>query len=130
MSTRKITLKGEKQKAWKIFSLYIRNKYAVEGILSCFTCGKDMIVTEAQSGHGIPGRTNSVLFMEEVVKPQCSSCNIFKGGNLSVFTAKLIKELGIERYQELLEIAQQVKQYKLIDYIEIKEKYKKKLENI
>jgi hypothetical protein len=49
---------------------------------------------EAQAGHGLSGRGNSILFDPEICRPQCISCNIFKGGNYDIFHQKLIKETG------------------------------------
>ena len=77
------------------------------------------------AGHGIPGRNNAVLFMEEVVKPQCQQCNRFKHGRLDVFTVKLIDEMGRSKYDELVTRSKQVVQFKTYQYLEIYEKYKK-----
>ena len=49
-----------------------------------------------QSGHAIPGRHNAVLFDEEIIRIQCSTCNIFKRGNYQVFVPKLIREHGFD----------------------------------
>lgn len=129
---KKLSLKSEKAKAWKAFSLYIRNKpeLIVGDLIECYTCGQWKFWKEMQAGHGISGRNNSVLFMEEVVRPQCVGCNVFGRGKQSIFTMKLIKELGMEKYEALIELSNQTVQYKVADFLEIKEKYKKKLEEL
>lgn len=130
-----ITKSKAKKKAWKAFSEWVRKSnsgknYFIDGTASCYTCGKLLEIKELQAGHGIPGRMNAVLFMEEVVKPQCRQCNIFKGGNLSIFTVKLIEEHGMKKYKELVERANTTVQYKVSDYLEIEEKYKNKLSQL
>ena len=80
-----------KDKAWKLFSQYIRRKYSDSlGNCSCFTCGVIKPWKELQCGHGISGRQNYVLFLEEVCRPQCYGCNVGRGGNYEIFIPKLL----------------------------------------
>jgi predicted metal-binding protein len=113
-----------KDKAWKQFSLYIRLKDAREGFVTCYTCGTTKFYKQMDAGHGISGRNNAVLFLEAVVKPQCPQCNRFKHGELHIFTRKLIEELGIKKYDELVLQSHQVVLYTVEDYLAIEEKYK------
>jgi len=94
-----------KAKAVDLFSQYIRRKYADEsGNCVCYTCGRVRPWKEMHAGHGIAGRGNYILFKEEVVRVQDSSCNLNqprgKGGNYQVFVPKLIREYGLEQYEE------------------------------
>ncbi len=119
-----------KKKAWDMFSKYIRKSAIPPGLvgtISCYTCGNQNLWQAMDAGHGIEGRNNAVLFMEEVVKPQCRQCNIFKHGNLRRFTRKLIEELGIKRYDKLVVLSNQIIQYKSQDFRNIYEKYKRLL---
>lgn len=117
-----------KAKAWNAFSRYIRTKYADKGgMCICYTCGKIAPIKEIQCGHGISGRNNAVLFMEEVCRPQCVGDNVFGRGKQSIFTMKLIKEHGMAKYEELVDLSNTTIQYKTIDYVQIAEKYKEKL---
>jgi hypothetical protein len=96
---RRLSLSSLKDKAWNLFSMYIRLKAADEGgTVECYTCGKLMFWKGdgAQAGHAIPGRNNAVLFDEDLVKVQCEGCNVWKRGNHHIFTAKLIKEHGMK----------------------------------
>jgi hypothetical protein len=45
---------------------------------------------------------NAVLFDEEIVKPQCVACNIFLRGNYTIFTTKLIKQHGMQWWENKL----------------------------
>ena len=123
----KPTLAKTKAKAWTAFSLYIRTKYLINQQCECYTCGHKNLINKTTAGHGISGRTNAVLFMEEVVRPQCIACNVFAGGRYRVFTAKLIDELGGEEYDRLAQLARKTVVYTPYDYMEIEQKYLKKL---
>ena len=125
---KKITLKRAKKKAWDAFSVFIRTSAPPLSSTkkTCYTCGIVKDWREMDAGHGIPGRNNAVLFMEEVVKNQCQQCNRFKHGRLDVFTVKLIDDMGRSKYDELVSLSKQTVQYKTYQYLEIYEKYKQK----
>lgn len=128
---KKVKKSTVKAKANKYFSIYIRlSNMELPGTVECYTCPARMFWKAMQAGHGIPGRNNAVLYMEKLVKPQCVQCNIFKHGNLAVFTRKLIAELGVKEYDRLAEEAKQTVQYKVYQYQEIADTYKKKIEEL
>ena len=101
MNPEKQSPKALKAKAWKLMSELVRRKYAnAEGYASCFTCGKVQHWTEMDAGHGIGGRGNYVLFLEELIKPQCKVCNGYQGGRYEIFLLKLVDLYGREQVQE------------------------------
>ena len=94
-------IKRLKDKAWKLYSVYIRRKYSDKlGYAQCFTCGTVKPYKELQCGHGISGRGNFVLFLEEVCRPQCYGCNVGRGGNYEVFIPKLIDFYTQAQYEK------------------------------
>jgi hypothetical protein len=122
------TLSSLKKKAWKVFSEWIRRKDADQGgTVTCYTCGKLMFWKEAHAGHALPGRHNAVLFDEDIVRVQCPVDNIWKGGNYPVFTAKLIRENGLEWFESKLEGARQIVKYTRSDLEDLINDYKQKL---
>ena len=123
---KKITISQIKRKAWAEFSKYIRLKYAdANGFVTCYTCGKRAHYRVGmQAGHGIGGRNNAVLFMEEVVRPQCAGCNLWGGGKYSIFTEKLIGEYGAERYAEFVQESNKEKKMTVLDYQAVFEAYR------
>lgn len=128
---KKITATQAKKKAWLVFSKWLKYKYLRDdGMVECYTCGSLYPLEKIQTGHAIGGRNNSILFEEALVRPQCVICNVFKRGRYATFTYKLIKEIGIEEYEKLVEQSQQVVQYKVADFQEIEKKYKEKLESL
>ncbi len=99
---KKKTISKLKKLAWKACSTYIRKKYADEwGYCICYTCGVKKTIKEIQAGHGFSGRGNSILFEEAIIRPQCFQCNCMRSGQLHIFTYKLRKELGDERFEEI-----------------------------
>lgn len=135
---KKPTLSKAKKKAWTAFSLYIRNVYGYQVndetfgtvFVDCYTCDKPMLIKQASAGHGIGGRNNAVLFDERIVKPQCVGCNIWGRGQYQVFTRKLIAELGLDTYDEIVKHSSDVVKYRIQDYLDIEEKYKSKLNDL
>lgn len=122
---RKVTKKSAKRRAWKAFSLYVRLKYADKlEFITCYTCNNRMHYKESQAGHGLGGRHGGILFMEELVRPQCVGCNMFGGGKYGIFTQKLIEEYGAEKYYELVKKSNQITKYTIEDYLEIENKYR------
>lgn len=122
--TKTPSLNSLKKKVWKEFSKYIRLKYSKFGMVRCYTCDQLLSWKDAQCGHGIGGRYNSILFDEELCRPQCLRCNIFLGGNYDVFHAKLIKENGIEWFEKKLKQKQMVKQFTRKELEELLQHYK------
>ena len=122
------TLRGLKNKCWKLFSEYIRRKHADEGgTASCYTCGELAYWKELQCGHGIPGRHGAVLFDEDICRPQCARDNVFMGGRYEIFVTKLIRENGLEWWEQKLIDARRVVKYTRSDLEALIESYKQKL---
>ncbi|TVL99546.1 MAG: hypothetical protein CV087_17455 [Candidatus Brocadia sp. WS118] len=122
---KKIKKSTLKNKAWAEFSKYIRQR-AIEyqDYVRCYTCGTLKPWKQMHAGHGIGGRSNAVLFDERLVKPQCAGCNIFGGGQYRIFTRKLIDELGLEKYDEMVKNSTTLMPLKDFQFKEIYEKYK------
>jgi hypothetical protein len=124
------TLRALKNKAWKLVSEYVRRSHAdAGGFCGCYTCGAPIHwKLEAQAGHAIGGRHNAVLLDVEIIRPQCVSCNVFRRGNYPIFAAKLIRENGIEWFEQKLAQARQVVKYTRSDLEDVVNEYKQKLE--
>lgn len=129
---KKPTLKSLKNKAWKVVSEYVRRRHADEGgFTSCYTCGSPIHWKyEAQAGHSIPGRSNAVLLDVDICRAQCRRCNVFMGGRYEIFTAKLIRENGLEWFEEKLTRAREVVKLSREDLEQTIQGFKKKLEEL
>jgi hypothetical protein len=128
MKRTKNTLSKAKAKAWKAFSLWVRMKSKGYGEhVPCYTCGNLKLRKEINAGHGIGGRNNAILFEERVVRPQCVGCNLYGRGQYQIFTRKLIDELGLDTYDQIVSKARIPVKYTIADYETIEAKYKQKV---
>lgn len=121
-----MAIQKQKKKTWEWCSRYIRLKHAdSDGICECYTCGKKYHWKQIQAGHGLSGRTNNILFNEDIIRPQCSFCNVKMMGKLDEFGAKLRVELG-DAYDEYLKTKRDVKKYTEEELKELEEMFKTK----
>lgn len=107
----------------KVFSEYIRRRYAKNGIAECVTCGKKDHWKNLQAGHFMSRKHYATRWDEENVEVQCMACNVYRYGEQYLFA----KHLGQEKADELLTKSRtmvKLKDWELQDMIEI---YKKKL---
>lgn len=121
-----------KKRAWKLFSIYIRLKYmdAETHTITCYTCEREMSFRNAQAGHAIGGRTNSVLFDEDIVRPQCYRCNVALGGNYPIFVTKLIEENGLKWWENKLRNSNKTKRFTVNELEKMIEEYTKKIKEL
>jgi hypothetical protein len=68
------------------------------GICRCVTCGKKGHYKRMQGGHFVPGRRQSILFVEENIHVQCISCNNYLSGNVMEYERFMVNS-GTERMQ-------------------------------
>ena len=109
-----------KDKAWTLFSQYIRRRDSDKhGYCNCCTCGKKAPWKELQAGHFIAGRNASILFEEDAVHAQCVGCNLFGGGKQAQYYAFMKEKYGLKRIDELYTQANQVKKVSVSDYMEL-----------
>lgn len=128
---KKPTLKSLKNKAWSLCSEFVRRSHADEGgTVSCYTCGKLMHWKESHAGHAIPGRHNAVLLDTEIIRPQCPRDNVMMGGRYEIFTAKLIRENGLEWFESKLIASRQPVKVSRVDYEQKIEDLKAKLKEL
>lgn len=107
----------------KVFSEYIRRRYAKNGIAECVTCGKKDHWKNLQAGHFMSRKHYATRWDEENVEVQCMACNVYRYGEQYLFA----KHLGQEKADELLAKSRtmvKLKDWELLDMIEI---YKEKL---
>lgn len=138
---RKTSIKRAKEKAWKAFSEYIRNRDAdAKGYIRCISCGheknKEKIHwRDCDAGHLIPTRRNSILFDELGVNAQCKSCNGFLQGNQVGYMTGLANKYGVDKakaiYDDMMHRMRNVSlKLRVSDFQEIQAKYEKMLEEL
>lgn len=120
-----------KKTAWKNFSMYIRIKECIETTGNrefgrCCDCGSIKEFSELDAGHFIPGRGDSVLFVEDNVHIQCVSCNRVRlsktnarSGISPGYLRYMLKRYGEKRVSELLELKYKIVKLTENDFREI-----------
>ncbi len=98
--------------------------------ITCYTCEREMSFRNAQAGHAIGGRTNSVLFDEDIVRPQCYRCNVALGGNYPIFVTKLIEENGLKWWENKLRNSNKTKRFTVNELEKMIEEYTKKIKEL
>ena len=73
----------------KVFSIYIRRRYAKNDIAECFTCGKQDHWKKLQNGHFQSRKHYSTRWHERNCQVQCASCNVFRYGEQYKFSKNL-----------------------------------------
>jgi hypothetical protein len=101
--TKKVSRKSLVEKLDKVFSIYIRRRYAVNDIAKCVTCGKEDNWKSLQCGHFMSRKHLSTRWNEDNCQVQCAGCNVFRYGEQYKFSLylgdKLSEQLHIQSKQ-------------------------------
>lgn len=119
-----------KKKLDEVFSLYIRHKYAVNGMVKCYTCDVVKPIKEMQNGHYISRGVLATRFLEINCRPQCVGCNVFKHGNYIVYTRRLEEELGVEKVKKLEAMVNANVKFSRLEYEVLINDYTEKLNKL
>jgi len=127
-----------KTKAWNTFSLFVRigGKYGALNTTNninrceCFTCRFVYDTANEQAGHFIPGRSGSILFVIELVNPQCFRCNINLKGNWIAYEKRMIEIYGKEKVEEFKLLKNRTVQWKEWEYEELRIVYRERLRTL
>lgn len=129
MATQTIT--SLKKSVWKIVSQYIRQRDADwRGNVKCCTCSTTKHWKEMHAGHYKHGNTKLSYFEEKNIHGQCNSCNTYKGGCLDLYAIFLEEKYGYGILQKLNKLADAKHNWNRTNLLEVKEKYKKKLNEL
>ena len=104
----------------KVFSEYIRRRYAKNNISECVTCGKQDHWKNLQAGHFMSRKHYATRWDDENVQVQCMACNVYRYGEQYLFA----KYLGDDKADELLAKSRVMVKIKDWELEEMIEKYK------
>lgn len=124
---KKLKVSKIKEKAWQVFSRYIRQRDTTKLGTLCYTCEKWLPFKNAQAGHFQPGRFPIFLFDERQVHAQCFRCNINLKGNWPRYYEHMVRDYGKEEVEKMIAQKNNFKQWKVFELEEIYLKYKSKL---
>ena len=113
-----------KAKAWKLFSLYIRNR----DNWTCYTCGRVVDKYHADAGHLLSRYWAGTLFDEINVHCQCKGCNMLHEIDAEPYKQQFLEEYGEEAYWELYRESKDVMKRTTQDYLDMAADYKERLE--
>jgi len=129
---KKESISALKKKAWKSFSDYIRTRDSINstgttGYCVCVTCNQRVEYKNIQAGHVISGRTNAILFNEQLVNGQCQTCNMFRGGEYTKYALWFIDRYGKKALEQAELNKQTITKITKEEYKQITEEYINKL---
>lgn len=133
MSGKKKTISTSKAKAkaWQEFSKFIRTRDSIattgdtdSGV--CCTCGKLIPFKQSQAGHFIAGRTNALLFDEDIVHLQCYACNVCNHGEQLEYYYYMKRHYTEDQILEMRKLRYQTVKYTTDELLQIADKYKEK----
>ena len=127
---KKKTISKLKKELDAVFSKYIRNKYAKNGMVKCYTCDHIGEIKKMQNGHFNPRQHLATRYDERNCRPQCFACNMYYGGNPATFATNLIKEYGEGIVQELEQCRWEIFKVDIGWYEEKIDFYTKKLDEL
>lgn len=110
-----------------VFSIYIRRKDAVNDIAQCVTCGKQDHWSKLQNGHWASRRHYSTRWDERNCNVQCASCNVFRAGEIYLYTKYLCSKYGDNFPEELYKLSQKSVKFTDQDLQDMIQYYKDKL---
>lgn len=105
---KKLSRKSLVEKLDKVFSIYIRRRYAIDEIAECYTCGKKDHWKKLQAGHFASRRHYSTRWNEYNVQVQCYGCNIANQGMQFEFGKKLCLQYDNNFADELMIQSKQI----------------------
>lgn len=115
----------------KIFSLYIRLKYADnQGNVKCFTCDNVHHYKAIQNGHFQSRRYMSTRFHVNNCKPQCYACNVGLHGQQYIFGVNLDREMGSGTAETMVLLSKQQKKFSTEEFKELIKHYTEEVENL
>ena len=94
MKRKKLSRSKVVKKLDSIFSKYIRQRNAINGVAECFTCGKKDDWKKLQCGHFQSRRFYSTRWDETNCQVQCAGCNVFRYGEQFKFSVNLDSRFG------------------------------------
>ena len=124
---KKITRKNLITKLDTVFSIYIRRKDAINDIAKCVTCGKEDHWSKLQNGHWASRRHYSTRWDERNCNVQCSGCNVFRAGEIYLYTKYLCSKYGDNFPEELYKLSQKTVKFTDADLQDMINAYKNKI---
>ena len=113
-----------------VFSIYIRRKDAVDEIAQCVTCGKKSHWSKLQNGHWASRRHYNTRWDEDNCHVQCAGCNVFRAGEIYLYTKYLCLKYGNNFPEEMYIKSHRTVKFADVDLIDMIDYYSEKLNTL
>ena len=113
-----------------VFSIYIRRKDAINDVAQCVTCGKRDHWSKLQNGHWASRRHYSTRWDERNCNVQCAGCNVFRAGEIYLYTKYLCSKYGDNSPEELHILSHKIVKFADVDLIDLINHYQKLLDSL
>lgn len=121
---KKESIASWKKKADSVVSRYVRLSAAdSQGNAECYTCGKIAPYKTLQCGHFVSRNNSATRYDLANLRPQCAGCNIWGRGRYDVYADKLMEELGVDAFKDLLKRGRSIHSLTIPELKEIIDKY-------
>ena len=127
----KSPIQKAKDKADRYFSLYVRQRDAIEsGVVRCCTCGEWHHWKQMDCGHFMSRRYQATRFDEKNCASQCRACNRFNQGRQFEMGKYLDKKYGLGTANRMEMKSKMFCKRNRYDYEVIAETFKNKLTSL
>lgn len=123
-------LSKAKAKADRYFSLYVRQRDAIDGICTCCTCKKMIPWKSIHNGHFQSRRYESTRYDEKNTGPQCAFCNTYNQGEQYKFGLYLDSRYGFKTAEKITIKSRMFCKRNRYDYQVIANEYKEKIKTL
>ena len=129
---KQVKLSTLKVRLWRLVSEYVRRKDAnSDGLVECVTCGKWSHWKDTHAGHFLPKKKGSAVYFDlRNIHPQCPHCNVWQHGNIHAYYDYMMEWYGQEIIDELKQLARKPLKITRVQYDDMIEVMKVKLENM
>ena len=90
-----------KARADRLFSLWVRQRDAVDGVATCITCGTPHPWRSMHNGHCFSRRHEATRYHEKNTGCQCVRCNTFNQGEQFKFSKYIDEKHGLGTAEQL-----------------------------
>jgi len=102
---KKMKVSTEREKAMSEFQrARVLQEASENGLVTCFTCGRNLTISEADGGHGIVRQKRATELEPTNCWPQCHTCNRFNYGEQHKFMEHLSELYGPEEVDRLFDM--------------------------
>ncbi len=102
-----------------VFSIWIRHRDQGQ----CFTCSTKKEPKEMQNGHYVSRSASNLRFDEINCHCQCMPCNVWKHGNMVMYSLRMMEKYGPDIIEKLEREGRRERRFTIPELLSLIEKY-------